>query len=1052
MNKFKLFIFIFSLLLIQSVVGKDSKLQLTPKEKQWIEINPIIKVHNEKTWAPFNFYDGKKATGYSIEYMNLLSKKVGLEVEYVTGPTWNEFLNLIKKKEIDAMLNIVQTENRSQYIKFTESYIRTVTGIFIQNGRKEIKDLNDLDGKKLAITKGFFQHELVEKYYPNINLHLVKNNLEALYAVQNNEAYAALGEISVSEHLIASHGLVALKNSGRITDKRFDNILRIGVRDNAPELQSIFNKAINSITLSEKKILYDKWLIGASTFKKEEELNFSSFVNKEIATIGFVAVLLILLAIRLYRVLEKSNNDPLYYQLSTPAGKRLLASFNILWFLLMSIFCFWGIESIKIKNRKSIEDSLSTILQTTKEALIKWTNSNKKQIQIIANNYNLKSNGAINDKYFNQFIDNKIASSFFIINTEGINEYSTDKAAIDKLNPIFSNANNKFNEAVQGKNVFIAPIKYKEQSKLFFITQLKDSRLLAMGLNPSQEFTRIHYLGRLGQSGESYSINERGYILSESRFTDDLHELNLLKKNENTILNLRMVVPDANENNFTFMTKNLLKKKDGINLDGYLDYRGQKVIGAWSWISSLNLGMATEIDYKEIMSSYALTKIVLITITVISILTPLLFSVIVLYLFNKSTQKIMEVNDNLEQRVKLRTKELSLAKKDAERANEAKSIFLANMSHEIRTPMNSILGFTDVLISKIQDEKHLHYLKIILMSGKSLLSIINDILDISKIEAGKYHLEIIPTDLNALLTYLQESFSKRVEDKNLDFEIIKEGEEIPNYVQLDPNRLKQILINLIGNAVKFTDEGKITVKLNTVREINQQTYTIIFSVQDTGMGIAKDDLDSIFEAFEQQRGQSNDKYGGTGLGLSISKKLIELMDGTLNVTSVQGEGATFTVSLNNVQVSDPSLIREYITTDENKETLNIAGLTILIVDDIQRNIDLLSAYFEEDNVNLLIAKNGHEGVNIALEELPDVILMDMRMPVMNGIEASKILKSHEDTEDIPIIAISASSTTSEQEELMDITDFYLSKPVEKNKLYKVINKLTTEELEGVNNG
>lgn len=1051
MTRIKLLIFAFALLIVQKTYAKSDALKLTSEQKEWIKNNPKIKVHNEATWAPFNFNVGGAPTGYSIDYMNLLAEKTGLEIEYISGHTWSEFLDLIKNKELDAMLNIVKTENRSQYIKFTDSYIRTVTGIFIQNGRKEIKSLNDLDGKKLAITEGFFQHELVEKYYPNINLHLVKNNLDALYAVQNNEAYAALGEISVSEHLIASHGLVALKNSGRITDKRFDNILRIGVRDNAPQLQEILNQAIKSVTLTEKKVLYDKWLSGSSTFKKEEDLNFSTFVTKEIVTIAFVVILLVLLAIRLYRVLEKSNNDPLYYQLSTPAGKRLLASFNILWFLLMSIFCFWGIESIQIKNRKNIEDSLSTILQTTKEALIKWSNSNKKQIQIIGNNFQ-QSSETNHDQYFNQYIDNKIALSFFIINKDGINEYSTDKDVTNELNPIYTNAYNKFQEALLGRNVFIAPIKYKDQSKLFFVTKLKDNRLLAMGLNPYQEFTRIHYLGRLGQTGESYSINEQGYILSDSRFTDELYDQELLNKGENSILNLRVVVPDSKRNDFTHMTKNLLKKKDGINLDGYIDYRGQKVVGAWSWISSLNLGMVTEVDQNEIMSSYELTKIVLITITIISILTPLLFSVVVLYLFNKSTQKIMEVNDNLEQRVKLRTKELSVAKKDAEQANEAKSIFLANMSHEIRTPMNSILGFTDVLISKTNDEKHLHYLKIILMSGKSLLSLINDILDISKIEAGKYHLEIIPTDLNALITYLQESFSKRIEDKNLEFEIIKEGEDIPDYVQLDPNRLKQILINLVGNAIKFTDEGKITLKLNIVREINQKTYSIFFSVTDTGIGIAEDDLSSIFEAFEQQKGQSNEKYGGTGLGLSISKKLIELMDGTLSVSSKKGEGATFTVSLSNVIESDPILIQEHIPSDENKEALTIAGLTILIVDDIQRNIDLLSAYFEEDNVNLLIAKNGQEGVDIAKEELPDIILMDMRMPVMNGIDASKILKAHQDTEDIPIIAISASSTTSEQEELMAITDYYLSKPVEKNKLYKVINKLTTEELEGVNNG
>ena len=239
----------------------EPKLKLTQAERSWLIQHPVIRVHNEQNWVPFNFNKNGVPKGYSIDYMNLLAQRLGIKTEYVSGPDWAEFLEMIKAKELDVMLNIVNTEDRRSYINFTDDYIRSLVGIYVREDTPAVQSLDGLEGKTVSLPKGFFEAELIRRHYPQITMHLVKDNLEALEAVLLGKADAALGEPAVTNHLILEHSISGLRLSGNVEDSRFDNVLNIGVRKDWPILRDVLQKAKDSISYGEKMSLRNKWLV-----------------------------------------------------------------------------------------------------------------------------------------------------------------------------------------------------------------------------------------------------------------------------------------------------------------------------------------------------------------------------------------------------------------------------------------------------------------------------------------------------------------------------------------------------------------------------------------------------------------------------------------------------------------------------------------------------------------------------------------------------------------------------------------------------------------------
>ena len=408
------------------------------------------------------------------------------------------------------------------------------------------------------------------------------------------------------------------------------------------------------------------------------------------------------------------------------------------------------------------------------------------------------------------------------------------------------------------------------------------------------------------------------------------------------------------------------------------------------------------------------------------------------------SQVIREHHEHLEARIRVRTEELEKAMEGALAANKAKTEFLANMSHELRTPMNGFLGMIELVLDSPLGLEQREQLITAQTSAHSLLSILNDILDLSKIESGRMQLETVPFSIRTLMRDCIRPHQVRAQQNSVDLRL-RLDEGLPEMVAGDPLRLRQILNNLLSNAVKFTSAGHIEVQVSGALVEPAEETMVEFSVRDTGAGIQSEKLPQIFEKFTQADGSISRRFGGSGLGLAITKQLVELFHGTLSVASVPGKGSDFIVRLPlKASATGQMPVADADWRSTSAPVVNDA--LILVVEDNIVNQKVITGLLRRKGFRMETAGDGSQALAMLEHHKFDAILMDVQMPVMDGLEATRRIRAQERWREIPIVAMTAHAMNGDQERCLAAgMDVYLSKPINSSELFRVLESLLGRE-------
>jgi two-component system, NarL family, sensor histidine kinase EvgS len=918
-------------------------LSLSEEEKAWTKAHPVIRVAPDPDYAPFQYTDlNGNSQGLANDYLILIEKKLGIRFDMVPTESWNKSLESVKAHSADMVVVAAKTASREKYLSFTSPYVVFPDVIITRKNGPKINSIVELHGKTLATIKGFAINDYIRKYYPKIKLLFKPDIKSVLNSISIGEFDAAVINIATASHVIEKNNITNLRVDG---ETGFTYKLSFASRKDWPLLNSLLEKALNTISIEERKELLRKWIsISYTSSEAKKDDHRVKLTDEEKAWLENHPVLTV-------------APDPMWAPVEFFDEDGKFSGITAEYIALLE-------DRIGIKFHILHLDSWKEILQKARDGKI--------DVLTAASKTPSRERDLIFSKAYLNF------PSVIIVHKK-----ETGRLSIDDL---------------KGKVVAVVS-GYANQEYLasaFPEIHLELVSSVKEGLRQVSYGKAFAFVGNIATAS---------YIMEKD-----------------VMLNLRV----AGDGGFSW----------NLSLASHI---GSPILNR---ILSKGLASITKEERQEIFSRWIIiakeswkpSRELIIGI-IVTLVTLFIVSIIVWnrLLSRKVDQRTIELNKTLDESEKLRQK-ADQAQQEAERANRAKSEFLANMSHELRTPMNSVLGFTELLETLLKDKKQISYLQAIKTGGKSLLTLVNDILDLSKIEAGKMEVQYRPTSLAELVNEIQQIFSLAMTQKDLMFEQ-RIASHLPPRLLLDEIRLRQVLFNLVGNAIKFTEKGVIILSINTETALKEnEELELVIAVEDSGIGISEKDCAQIFESFQQQESQDTRKFGGTGLGLTISKRLVELMNGSLTVSSEVGQGSVFELRLRNVAI--PAL-------DETAISLAIKTIpqvkfkpaTIMIVDDVEPNRTLIAEIFLRSPIKILEAQNGKEAVESAHKYNPDLILMDLLMPDMDGYHALKQLRLDKKTQTIPVIALTASVVV-DVEELVDNHGFdgCLFKPISRNDL------------------
>ena len=978
-----------------SVAVERAALNLSVEEIAWLKEHPIIQLGTESNWPPFEFIDQSgKLQGITADIIKILEQRLGSQLKVNSQYSWADTLKKIRDHDIDVVSSITKSSQREQYLNFTNPYLAPLIGLYTRKDNVAINHLDDLKNKTVVVENQYLLHERLVKKHPEIKLLVVKTTVDALKALSYGKADAYIGNQGATNWIIEQNTLNNIKISA---EPDMDSIPHsFAVRDDWPVFQGILNKALASIPESDMSTIRRKWLGVNAGFKKIALSKIEQKWLDEHKTIRFTGDPNWLP----YEAFDQQGNYiGIVAQHLKLIEQKLGISVDIVptqsWSESVEKVKRGEIDVLSETNDSDLTSQLTftnsyvaspvVIVMRSEESYVDNINQIKKKKISVIKNYG----------YVPEIIKKYPNLNLIIVDgiQEGLTSVSTGQS--DVLLATLAQASYHISE-LGINNIRIV-------GKTEFDTKL------AFGM--SAEFSPLVPL--FNRAIDSISQNEKQGIFSfwgKQKFAAKM-DYSLLAKIAAILLSLLAIIAYWNRRlnkeiiyrkEIEAQTQNLI---DTIPLqivitafDGNIVYANPQALDhnniTKEQLKDFNMSdFYDDVNDRDMIVKELSTK-GRVHQKIVPFKKPngevrsMMLSILPIKYNN--AQVLLTIALDMTERLQLE-ETLQNSKDLAEEASRFKSQFLANMSHEIRTPMNAVIGMSHLALNTNLDDKQRDYVEKIKVSGQNLLAVINDILDFSKIESGKLDIENIEFLLDSVLENLLSIIALQAEEKGIEI-IFKRDTNISNALVGDPLRIGQILLNLVQNAIKFTDSGSVIILVQLLKKHNNKQQ-IEFSITDTGIGIPKQQLEQLFEAFVQGDASTTRQYGGTGLGLSISQQLVRLMGGRLSVQSVVKKGSTFSFTLDlAVQKNISPQTFEPVVSPENFRILFVDDNTIVK----QTLLDTLTSFAfpvstaasAEQAYSILKNTNNNERTQAI-----DLVIVDQSLSDTTGLDAANGIKN-----------------------------------------------------------